>query len=63
MQTFEIRLMAEDGSTILIHLTVCNSVHEARERADAINNVSYERYEIWRGARKVADGTNSGRVA
>ena len=59
MQTYEIRLLKNDGSTAMLHMTVCATVQEAETRATTIGgDVRYERYEIWEGGRKVASGSN-----
>jgi hypothetical protein len=57
-QTYEIRLLKIDGSTAMIHLTVCATVQEAEARMSAIGDVLYDRYEIWGGGLKVASGSN-----
>ena len=58
MQTHEIRLLKNDGSTAMLHLTVCATVQEAETRATTIGDVRYDRSEIWEGGRKVASGSN-----
>ncbi|MBS0275354.1 MAG: hypothetical protein JSR55_13440 [Proteobacteria bacterium] len=55
IQTYEIRLLAANGSVAMIHLTACNSIEEASHRARAIGGITYDRYEIWRGTHKVAE--------
>jgi hypothetical protein len=59
MQTYEIRFLAADGSIAMIHLTACDSAEEAQERARAVNGVSFDRYEIWQGTHKIAEGRAS----
>jgi len=56
MQTYEIRLLAADGTIAMVHLTACDSVEQALERARTIGGVHYDRYEVWQGTHKVAEG-------
>lgn len=58
MQTYEIRLLKNDGGTAMIHLTVCATAQEAEARATAIEDVLYDRYEIWERGLKIASGSN-----
>ena len=56
MLTFEIRLLTAEDRTVMIHVTACATVEEARERLARIKGVSFARYEIWQDGRKVSDG-------
>ncbi len=58
MQTYEIRLLKSDGSTAMIHLTVCATPQEAEARATTIEDVLYDHYEIFQRGLKVASGSN-----
>ena len=56
MLTYEIRLLNAGGETVMIHVTACDSVEQALERLAGIEGVSFARYEIWQGGRKVSEG-------
>lgn len=58
MHTYELRLFGDDGHVVLVQLTSCATDEEAQGRIASSSAVGFARYEIWQGARKVAEGTN-----
>jgi hypothetical protein len=56
VQTYEIRLLDGNGDTVMIHVTSCGSAEEAQARATSISGVRFDRFEIWHGGQKLAEG-------
>jgi hypothetical protein len=56
MEAYEIRLINADGSTALLYVTQCASDADAIHTAQTIKHATCERFEIWRGLHKIAEG-------
>jgi hypothetical protein len=61
MQTYEIRLLDGNADTVIIHVTSCDNAEEAQARVASINDVRFDRFEIWHGGQKLAEGANPNR--
>jgi len=56
MQIYEIRLINRAGRTSLVYTVQCWSDDHAREKLLAIDEETYDHFEIWRGMQIVAEG-------
>jgi hypothetical protein len=54
--TYEIRLLDRDGGTTLVYFLQCANEGDARDRVNRLQDVSYDRYELWDGLLKIGEG-------
>ena len=53
---YELRLLERDGRTIGVYAFNCSSDEKAKARIFTITDQLYDRFEIWKGMERIAEG-------
>ena len=56
MRAYELRLLDGRGSTVAIYAVNCANDQTAQTSILSVGDVDYERYEVWQGMQRIAEG-------